>query len=153
MNYPGDFPPSPEERAALRLAANAAWLARSKERGHAPDGVYKDYPEFEKNDEWTMARDNQKALAAAAMDIDAERKAHKCFICGRRDLLRYARWFGLWAAGLLGLCLLSNAPEFTIVGYLAAAAFGATPAAAMHEGVEPDEEQAVRQKFNETSHG
>ena len=153
MNYPGDFPPSPEERAGLRLAANAAWLARAKERGHAPDGVYKQYPNFEQADEQMMERDNRKALAAAARDIEAERKAHKCYICGRRDLRRYARWYGLWAAGLLGLRLLSNAPEVTIVGYLGAAALGAALAAAVHEGVEPEEEQALRKKFNETSHG
>jgi hypothetical protein len=32
MDYPGDVPPSPEERAGLRLSANAAWLEQSKEQ-------------------------------------------------------------------------------------------------------------------------
>jgi hypothetical protein len=47
MYYPGDVPPTPEERAELRLAANASWLVRAKKNGHAPGGVYHKYPDFE----------------------------------------------------------------------------------------------------------
>ena len=154
MHYPGDFPPTPEERAALRLAANVAWLLRAKELGHAPEGSYQKYPQFESLDEQRMERDNRNAIAAATKAIEAERKAHKCFICGRRDLPRYARWLAMWAAGLLGLQLyLADLPEFAVLGYLGAAAVGAALVAAMHEGIAPDDEQALREKFHNRSHG
>ena len=55
MYYPGDIPPTPEERAALRLAANAGWLARAKKNGHAPGGPYQKYPDWEALDEKRMA--------------------------------------------------------------------------------------------------
>jgi hypothetical protein len=102
VNYPGDFPPSPEERAALSLAVNAAWLARAKAGGHtqseaAAPGVW------EAAAEKMMERDNAAALAAARRDIAIERKAQKCYICGRRDLPRWARRYGLAAAGLFAL--------------------------------------------------
>ena len=153
MDYPGDVPPSPEERAALRLAANAAWLARAKERGHAPDGIYREHPDVERHNEQMMERDNRNALAAAMKAIEAERKARKCYICGRRDPPRYARWFALWAAGLLGLGLYAyRVPDAAFLGYLGAAAAGAALAAAMYEGIQPDDEEALRKKFNETPH-
>jgi len=152
MNYPGDLPPSPEERAELRLAANAEWLARAKQR-HALEGdrqvTLRDgrVTTFAQLDAEMMERDNQKALAAARKAIEAERTAHKCYICGRRDVPRYARWLALWAAAFFGLRLYgSNVPDATMFGYLAAAAGGAAFLAAMYEGIEPDDEAAMRRK-------
>jgi hypothetical protein len=158
MNYPGDVPPTPEERAALRLAANAGRLARAKKSGHAPGGAYHKYPDFEALDEKLMADDNRKALAAAEKAIAGERKTHKCYICGRRDAPRYARWFGLWAAGFLAVWLyLSDNPRLgndaPIFGLLGVAAIGAAFGAGIYESIKPEDEQELRKKFNETSHG
>jgi hypothetical protein len=162
MNYAGDIPPTPEERASLRLAANDAWLARSKER-HAREGD----PQYtlrdgrvktgSQLDSEMMERDNGKALAAARKAIEGERKAHKCYICGRRDLPRYARWFGLWAAGFLAVWLYTSDTKLSndaaLFGCLGLVAIGATFGAAMNESIKPDDEQDLRRKFNETSHG
>lgn len=143
MDYPGDFPPTPEERAAYRLAANAAWLTRINQRAGDPAGV----------NEEMMKRDNRVALAAARKAIDAERRSRKCYVCGRQDLPRYARRFGIGAVVFFGFTLLgSNDPRAVIFGYLAAGVLGAAFAAGMYEGVEPDDEEALRKKFNETAH-
>src|SRR5437870_12966055 len=97
MDYPGDFPPTPEERAQPRLAANAEWLARAKQR-HALEGdrqvTLRDgrVTTIAQLDAEMMERNNQKAVTAARKSIKAERAAHKCYICGRQDLPRMARW-------------------------------------------------------------
>lgn len=156
MSYAGDIPPTPEERASLRLAANAAWLARSRER-HAREGD----PQYTLRDGRVKTgsqldaemyeRDNSKALDAARKAIEAERKAHKCYICGRRDLPRYARWFGLWAAGFVAVWLYASDTKL-LFGVLGLVAIGATFGAAMYETIKPDDEQELRRKFNESSH-
>jgi hypothetical protein len=157
VNYPGDFPSSPEERAALSLAVNAAWLARAKAGGHtqseaAAPGVW------EAAAEKMMERDNATALAAARRDIAIERKAQKCYICGRRDLPRWARRYGLAAAGLFALPSFAPtahamlAREFVFFDYLGAVALGAALAAWMYEAIKPDDEEKLRKRFNEQSH-
>jgi hypothetical protein len=150
MDYPGDCPPSPEERAGLTLAANAEWLARAKQEGHAPNGSYSKHPDFEAIDEETMERDNQKAVAAARNAIESERKVHRCYICGRQDLPRWGRWLGPWA-GLFGLGLYLS-PETIMLGYLGVAALGAFLAASVYESIKPEDEEQIREKFNKTPH-
>lgn len=95
-----------------------------------------------KLDEQTMEEDNRNAIAAAARDIEAERKAHKCYIFGRRDLTCHARRFGWVTAGLLAVFFSSNAALFGIIGALA---LGATFGAFVHESEKPDDEQELRQ--------
>jgi hypothetical protein len=159
LNYPGDLPPTPEQRAELRLAANAAWLARSLERraqeGDPPitlrDGRVTTGSQL---DVESIERSNQKTLAAAKKAIDAERKVHRCYICGRQDLPRYARWFGLIAAVAFGMYLLlsETARETSILGYLCAAAVGAAFGSAMFENTKPVDEAETRRQFNEKPH-
>lgn len=155
MEYRGDFPPTPEERAGLRLAANADWLARAKKDGHAPGGPYHEYPDWEALDEKTMADDNRRALAAAKQAIEAERKRHKCYVCGRLDLPRHARWFVLWAALFLGVWLFferkgGGGEMFGIIGV---AAVGVAFGAGLHENSdEPDDEEELKRKFDATPH-
>jgi len=160
MEYPGDFPPSPEERAELRLAANAAWLARSLER-RAQEG---DPPITLRNGRVTTSsqldaerieRSNQKSLAAAKKAIDAERKLHRCYICGRQDLPRCGRWFGLAAAVAFGLYLFlsQTGRAASVLGYVCALAAGAGFASMMYEGAKPVDEAETRRQFNEKPHG
>jgi hypothetical protein len=152
MDYPGDCPPSPEERAASILAANAEWLVRVKQKGHAPGGSYSKYPNFEAIDEETMERDNQRAVAAARNAIEAEPKVHRCYLCGRQDLPRWGRWYGL-VAGFSALALYfapNSTPETIIFGYLGAAALGAAISALMYEGIKPETEELIRGKFDKT---
>ncbi len=159
MDYPGDFPPTPEQLAELRLAANADWLTRARERRLQEgdpqftlrDGRVKRGSQL---DAEMMERDNQKALAAARKAIEGERKVHKCYVCGRRDLPRIARWFLLCAVGLwlVWLYLADTSRSIPILGYLAAAAAGAFVGSALHENEESDDEKDLRVKFNETSH-
>jgi hypothetical protein len=144
MDYPGDCPPSPEERARLRLAANAAWLARIKEGRDAQHIAWA---------EKRMEQDNQTVLAAAQTTIEAERKAHRCYICGRSDLPRWSRWFGLWAAGLIGMWLyISETGRDTVVGYFGLVALGAALAGGMYEGIKPADEEEARRRFHGTPH-
>jgi hypothetical protein len=154
MDYPGVIPPTPVERASLRLAANAEGLAELKKRGHAPGGSYHKYPDFEALDEKMMERDSRKCLAAAKKEIESERKVHKCYICGRRDLPRYSKWFVLWAVVFVGVWLYAPEvhPDAPIFGVLGALAAGAAFGAGMHEAVKPDDESELRGKFNKTSH-
>jgi len=157
MDYPGDFPPTPEERAGLRLEANAAWLARAKhhddEAGNPPitlrDGRVTTAAQISSD---MMERDNRNALADARRGIAAERKVHRCYICGRSDLPPWNRLFGLLAAGFLGLYLyLSETNRGTgIVGFLAAATLGAAFASAMYTSVKPTSEDEARERFDET---
>jgi len=145
MNYPGDCPPSPEERAALRLAANAAWLARIKEGRDAQHITWA---------EKRMEQDNQTALAAAKKAIEAERKVHRCYICGRSDLPPWNRLFGLLAAGLIGmwLYLSETGRDPGVVGYLGLVALGAALAGGMYKGIKPADEEEARRRFHETPH-
>jgi hypothetical protein len=151
MSYPGDFPPTPQERAAYRLAANADWLARAKERGHASGGAYQTHPEFEKADERLMERDNGIALAAARREIEIERAAHKCYVCGRRDLPRYARGWGIAAAILIGLWIWTGEKSVPL-GVLGVLALGGAIGSGLHEAQKPDDEEKLRKEFNEKPH-
>lgn len=77
MEYPGDVPPTPAERASLRLAASAAWLERIKAGGD---------PQHTASAEKHVAEQHQITLADAKKQIEAERKTHRCYVCGRSDL-------------------------------------------------------------------
>jgi hypothetical protein len=100
-----------------------------------------------------MEQDNQTTLAAAKKAIEAERKAHRCYICGRSDLPRWSRWFGLWAAGLIGTWLyISETGRDTVVGYFGLVALGAALAGGMYEGIKPADEEAARRRFHDTPH-
>jgi peptidoglycan/LPS O-acetylase OafA/YrhL len=145
VNYPGDIPPSPEERAELRLAANAAWLKRVKE-GHQDDASHIAWAEKR------MQEDNAKAVAAAKKAIEAERKAHKCYICGRTDPPRWARLFGLAAAALLVVYFYATERfphDAALFGLAGVAAIGAALASAAHEAGKPEDEAEIRRRFNE----
>ena len=147
MEYPGDFPPTPEQRAALRLAANAEWLARAKEDG--PDWWAADA-------ERMMERDNTKVLADARKEIERERKAHKCYVCGRKDLPRWSRGYACGAVLSIAVALyLSDRPEFAEfawIGYVGAALVGAAIAASMHEHSEAIGEDEAQRRFNDSPH-
>jgi hypothetical protein len=100
-----------------------------------------------------IERDNQRALAAAKKAISAERAVHKCYICGRRGLPRYTRFLSVSAAVLLGFRLwIGEGSDAFALSYLGVAALAGAFVAGMHEGIEPDNEEALRKKFNETSH-
>lgn len=146
MDYPGDIPPSPEERAGLRLAANAAWLKRYKEQGQGNNSWAEKHAE----------EDDARVVAAARKAIEAERKAHKCYICGRTDPPRWARMFGVAAAVLLGVYLYGSdrfPSDVAIYGLAGVAAVGAAFGSGMHESIKPDDEAETRRKFNKKSHG
>jgi hypothetical protein len=64
MEYPGDFPRTPADRASILLAENAAWLARIKERGDPAHTAWA---------EKRVAEQNQIALASAKKAIEAPR--------------------------------------------------------------------------------
>jgi hypothetical protein len=159
MDYPGDVPPSPEERAGVRLSANAAWLEQSKEQRAQErerpitlrDGRLTTSNQL---DAEMIRRSDQKAVAAARKSIEAERKAHKCFICGRKDLPRWSRFFAVLAALLLGVFAYASDRllDATIFGYVGVAAAGAAVAAKMYESIKPEEEAEIREKFNGKPH-
>jgi hypothetical protein len=159
MDYPGDVPPSPEERAGLRLAANAAWLEHSKEQRAQErerpvtlrDGRVTTSSQL---DAEMIRRSDQRAVAAARQAIASERKAHKCYICGRQDLPRWSRLFAVSAAVLLGVFAYASdrTPDATIFGYVGVAAAGAAVAARMYESIKPEDEAEIRRKFNEKPH-
>jgi hypothetical protein len=102
-----------------------------------------------------MEQDNANAVAAARKAIEAERKAHKCYICGRSDAPRWARGFGVAAAVLLGVDLYGSErfpSDVAIYGLAGVAAIGAAFASGIHESIKPDDEAEARRKFNEKSH-
>jgi hypothetical protein len=147
MDYPGDVPPTPAERASLRLAANAAWLARIKEKGDATPKAWA---------EKLMEQDNQAALAAAQKEIAAERKVHRCYICGRSNLPPWNRVFGVVAAVLLsGWAYLSDSGrDASFFGTVGLVALGAAIAGTLYRSIEPAKgEDEARQRFNEKPHG
>jgi hypothetical protein len=77
-------------------------------------------------------------------------RAHKCYICGRQDLPRWSRLFGVSAAALLGVFAYASdrIPDATIFGYVGVAAAGAAVAAKMYESIKPEDEAEIRRKFN-----
>lgn len=141
MNVANDaLRPTPEQRAAHRIAANAAWLARAKERGHAPGGSYTKHPHIEELDRKMMKRSDEKALAEARKSLETERKAHKCYCCGRQNLPRYSRW--LWSGGIGFLVVywwtshipdVAALPGLIAFPYLAVLAIAAGVGSALHE--------------------
>ena len=159
MDYPGDVPPSPEERAGLRLSANAAWLEqstgqRAQERERPitlRDGRLTTSNHL---DAEMIRRSDQKAVAAAKKAIETERKAHKCFICGRQDPPRWSRFFAASAAVLLGVFAYASdrTLDATIFGYVGVAAAGAAVAARMYESIKAADEAKIRKKFNAKPH-
>jgi hypothetical protein len=99
-----------------------------------------------------MARDNQRVLAAARKAIEAERRAHKCYICGRRDLPRYARRWMLVALALFGLYAYGGEKD-AFLGLAAVFALGGGVAAVLYESIKPDEEDELRENLNRLPHG
>jgi len=155
MDYTGDVPPSPQERAEIRLAASAAWLEHAKEQRARErerpitlrDGRVTTSTQL---DAETIRRSDQKTLAAAKKAIEAERKVHKCYICGRSDLPRWSRLFGVSAAVLLGAYAYASDRTFdaAIFGFVGVAAAGAAVAARMYESIKPEDEAEIRRRFN-----
>ena len=120
--------PTPEQRAAPRLKANAEWLARVQGS------------QFDEANRKIMERDNKNALAGARKSIEAERKAQKCYCCGRQNVPRLSWWCWGWSVALLLVYLnipehlyVANVANVTALPYLVAFAIGAGIGSGVHE--------------------
>jgi hypothetical protein len=93
-------------------------------------------------------------LAAAKKAIEAERKVHRCYICGRSDLPPWSRLFGLLAAGLIGMWfyLSETGRDPGVVGYFGLVAIGAALAGGMYESIKPANKDEATRRFHDTPH-